>query len=199
MRPLEGRDPWKLLGLEPGSSTVEIRAAFERLSALLAPGSLALYSVADLKEQRQLQRRLREAYLSLVGDAARLEPAAAVADAAAAPAPSDVGDGARSDTVAPAGEMEQLLRAVPATEEFSGAELRARREAAGVSLRDLSTRTRIRPQQLTNVEEEAWDVLPPRVYVRGFVLAIARALKLDPDRVWASYEARWRRARPPAE
>ena len=85
--------------------------------------------------------------------------------------------------------------AAPADEEeFSGARLAARREAAGISIAEMSRRTRIRGAVIAAVEAESWTELPPRVYLRGFVLAFARELKLDGERVWRDYEQRWRAA-----
>jgi hypothetical protein len=81
-----------------------------------------------------------------------------------------------------------------ADEEFGGAALRARREAAGITLADLSRRTRIRGAMIESVEAEAYGELPPRVYLRGFVLALARELKLDGEKVWRDYERRWQAA-----
>lgn len=81
-----------------------------------------------------------------------------------------------------------------ADEEFGGPALRARREAAGITLAELSRRTRIRGAMIESVEAEAYDQLPPRVYLRGFVIALARELKLDAGRVWRDYERRWQAA-----
>jgi hypothetical protein len=96
---------------------------------------------------------------------------------------------------APAGPPESAPGpAPPAEEEFSGPTLRARREAAGITLAELSRRTRIRGAMIESVEAEAYGQLPPRVYLRGFVLALARELKLEGERVWQDYERRWQAA-----
>ena len=84
--------------------------------------------------------------------------------------------------------------AVEAATEFSGAQLRKVREGLGLTLAEVAQRTRIRPKQLESIEAEAFDKLPQRVFVRGFVMAYARELKLDPERVWASYGKRWETA-----
>lgn len=71
--------------------------------------------------------------------------------------------------------------------EFTGALLRALREAKGLSLRDLMARTRIGVNHLQNIEEENFALLPDRVFLRGFLLSYARELKLDPARVAKTY------------
>lgn len=195
MKPFEEDDPWRALGLAPGASPEDIRRAYERLSNLLVPGSLPLYSVAEPEEQKRLQQHLREAYLRLMGGGVAVREERVAGEDLVSPVakagmpPGDVST--TSATGSPA-----VAEAATATAEFSGSRLRAAREGAGVSLRELSDRTRIRPQQLANLEEEAWDAMPPRVYVRGFVMAYARALGLDGQQVWASFEKRWRAARP---
>ena len=114
-------------------------------------------------------------------------------------APPALPAAAPEPVAAPASDPEPALVAEPAAapadeEEFSGARLAARREAAGISIAEMSRRTRIRGAVIAAVEAESWTELPPRVYLRGFVLAFARELKLDGERVWRDYEQRWRAA-----
>jgi len=196
MKRFEDDDPWKVLGLAPGATPEDIRHAFERLSSLLVPGSLPLYAAAEPEQQRHLQQRLREAYLRLMGGGYPVREGLVGGEDLVSPsAKADEEPGTESVAGAPA-PLKETPGAAPARTEFSGSHLRVLREAASLSLRELSDRTRIRPQQLANLEEEAWDAMPPRVYVRGFVMAYARALGLDGEQVWASFEKRWRAARP---
>jgi flagellar biosynthesis protein FlhG len=180
MKPLDQLTPWELLGVEPGASADEIRYAYERVSARLAPGSLALYSIADREEQGALQQRLRVACLELLAESA---------PPAGAPGGSE---GERGAAAVPAGDggAVQAESSASATE-FDGDVLRRTREAKGISLEALSHKTRIRRQLLEAVEAERFTELPQRVFLRGFVFAVARELGLDPERVWASYGRRW--------
>ena len=186
MKPLDQLSPWELLGLDPGASPDQIRHAYERLVARLAPGSLALYSIADREEQLAVQRRLRIACLELLGDASNLpgEEAPPLAQTI-----SEVGAGSAAPSIGEADEV-PAQRSRPEAE-FNGNSLRCTREAKGISLEALSHRTRIRRQLLEAVEAERFSELPQRVFVRGFVFAIARELGLNPERVWASYGRRW--------
>jgi hypothetical protein len=84
-------------------------------------------------------------------------------------------------------------RAEPATD-WSGAALRKAREAAGLTLKEISERTKVSVPILTALEEEAFASMPnARVYVRGFVRCLARELTLDQDAVSKSYLPRWER------
>jgi hypothetical protein len=184
----EERNPWEVLGVRRGASENEVRRAYERLSAALAPGSLALYSLAEDEGQRALQEELRTAYLTLmrafgwdVPSLAEPEPRVAQ-EVAERPA----------GEAAPPPPVEPPPAAQPS--EFGGAELRRIREGMGLSVAEIAERTRIRPRQIESLEGERFAELPQRVFVRGFVMAVARELHLDPDRVWASYGTRWERS-----
>lgn len=73
---------------------------------------------------------------------------------------------------------------------WSGEHLRAARLARGLSVDELSRRTRINVQHLENLESEHWRGLPERVFLRGMLNAYARELRLDPQRVCETYLAR---------
>ncbi|HWV37837.1 MAG TPA: helix-turn-helix domain-containing protein [Vulgatibacter sp.] len=124
-------------------------------------------------------------------------PAPEAVGAAASPQGADIvaadaGAGAPEPEAAPAesdasGEPTADPLRIDEDTEFTGALLRALREAKGFTLKDISARTRIGAGHLHNIEEEAFDLLPERVFLRGFVLSYARELKLDATRVADSY------------
>ncbi|MFL5302661.1 MAG: helix-turn-helix domain-containing protein [Anaeromyxobacteraceae bacterium] len=70
---------------------------------------------------------------------------------------------------------------------WDGAALRGAREAAGVSVAQLAERTKVTRQHLENIESERVERLPPRPYLRGFLSAIAKELRLDPQEVTRCY------------
>jgi len=59
-------------------------------------------------------------------------------------------------------------------------ELRHARERLGLSLRDISDRTKIRTSILGSIERNEIDRLPPPIFTRAFVRAYAREVGLDP-------------------
>ncbi len=67
----------------------------------------------------------------------------------------------------------------------TGDRLRHAREAAGLSLADISTRTRITQRHLEAVEKSEFSELPGRTYVTGFARAYARAVGLPEAEVGA--------------
>lgn len=60
-----------------------------------------------------------------------------------------------------------------------GARLRVSREAQGLSLSDVATRTRIAQRQLEAIERDDYAALPGIPYAVGFARAYARAIGLD--------------------
>lgn len=82
----------------------------------------------------------------------------------------------------------------PKAEAFSGARLKKIREEKGLSIVELSDRTKISKAVLNALEEERYANMPnARVYVRGFVRCVARELELDLDAVTQSYLPGWER------
>jgi hypothetical protein len=76
---------------------------------------------------------------------------------------------------------------VPPGVEFNGDLLRQVRMARGLSLLQLSERTRIGVRHLENLEGDRYDALPALVYLRGMLMNMARELGLDGLRVSKSY------------
>lgn len=60
-----------------------------------------------------------------------------------------------------------------------GGKLRAGREALGLSLPDIATRTRIAQRQLEAIERDDYTALPGIPYAVGFARAYARAIDMD--------------------
>ncbi|MBC5799409.1 MAG: helix-turn-helix domain-containing protein [Candidatus Eremiobacteraeota bacterium] len=70
-----------------------------------------------------------------------------------------------------------------------GDELRAAREARGLSLSQVSERIHIRSLYLESIEGEDWPSIGAPVYVRGFIRTYARFLGVDPERAVDAFNA----------
>ncbi|MDK2761564.1 MAG: DUF4115 domain-containing protein [Sphingopyxis sp.] len=68
----------------------------------------------------------------------------------------------------------------------TGDRLRLAREAAGLSLADVATRTRITQRHLAAIEKSDYSELPGRTYATGFARAYARAVDLSEAEIGAS-------------
>ena len=66
-----------------------------------------------------------------------------------------------------------------------GAQLRAAREALGLSQESVAQQLKLAPRQVRAIEEDDFARLPGRTFVRGFVRNYARLVHLDPGAVIA--------------
>ncbi len=70
-----------------------------------------------------------------------------------------------------------------------GQMLREARESLGLSLRDVSTDTRVRYTYLEAIEEGRFHDLPGRTYIPAFLRTYAKRVDLDAERVLEAYRA----------
>ncbi len=66
--------------------------------------------------------------------------------------------------------------------------LKLERESQNLSLRDASESTRIKERLLKAIEEDQYEAISSHVYVKGFLDAYARYLKLDPNDILSRYQ-----------
>ncbi len=83
------------------------------------------------------------------------------------------------------------------TYEGVGHSLKVVRERQGLSLADVSARTRIRRQHLAAIEDGKFVELPGAVYITGFLRTYAETLGLNPEEVVAGFQAESDLARQP--
>ncbi len=72
--------------------------------------------------------------------------------------------------------------------ETLGKYLKNQRESKKISLREVANNTRVRQNLLKAIEEDQYHLLPPVTYVKGFLLAYAKYLRIDPNEVLLRYE-----------
>jgi cytoskeletal protein RodZ len=69
-----------------------------------------------------------------------------------------------------------------------GERLKRERELREVSLKEITSATRIGPRFLEALENEDWEKLPGGVFNRGFVRSVARYLGLDEEALLGEYD-----------
>jgi hypothetical protein len=70
---------------------------------------------------------------------------------------------------------------------WTGEALRRVREARGITIQQIAERTKVTRHHVENVEGERFSALPAPVYLRGILLALARELRLDGQKVARAY------------
>lgn len=79
-----------------------------------------------------------------------------------------------------------------------GADLRAARERAGLSIHDLSARTKIREHIIDALERDDFAHVPTGLLARGFLRAYAQEVKLHPETIVRRYRDDYEAAALPA-
>src|SRR3712207_5900393 len=69
-----------------------------------------------------------------------------------------------------------------------GEQLRAAREATGLDVREFATRTKIRIDYLTALEEGNMSALPERLFTRSYLQRYAHELGLDENALLAEFD-----------
>ena len=174
-----------LLEVDRGATDEEVRRAAKRAKEIYASGSLACVGLFDEPGLERLRARLEEAHDVLL-DPARRRPY----ELSVFP-PEPEKKQAREEEAAE-GPRPPPPVITPETV-FTGPLLRAVRQSKGVRLEDISKRTKIGVAFLRAIEEENVRSLPAWVYVRGFVMEVAKFLGLDPEHVSRTYVRRLER------
>jgi flagellar biosynthesis protein FlhG len=189
--PMDEPTLYAVLGVTRSASDEEIRRAYKRQREIYATGGLATVSLLDGPALTRAQRKLDEAYDTLL-DAIRRR----AYDLSTFPDPEPLVLSARTTRPALAAEQlmlqDDLAREIGPDTEFTGPLLRKVRESQGIDLADLSAKTRIGRGYLQAIEDERWGELPALVYTRGFLVEFAKQLRLDPVQVHKTYLRRMR-------
>jgi hypothetical protein len=175
---MELRTHYDVLGVEPAASPEQLERAYRFCVDLYGEGSLATYSLLDPEETREARQRVEEAYGVLRDPARRRAYDATQGFERPQPPtrPVDPGSGCAPGAV--------LL-----DEPVTGAALRRFREQKGIGLREISLRSKVGVRYLEYIEQERHALLPPPVYLRGFLQEYAAALGLEPRRTADAYMA----------
>jgi flagellar biosynthesis protein FlhG len=189
--PMEEPTLYAVLGLTRSATDEEIRRAYKRQREVYATGGLATVSLLDTEQLASAQRRLDEAHDTLL-DAIRRR----AYDLSTFPEAEPQVLSARTTRPALAAEQlmlqDQLQREIGPDTEFTGPLLRKVRESQGLELAEISTKTKIARSHLQALEEERFEDLPALVYTRGFLIELAKQLRLDPAHVHRTYLRRLR-------
>jgi flagellar biosynthesis protein FlhG len=189
--PIEEPTLYAALGVTRSASDEEIRRAYKRQREIYGTGGLATVSLLDPERLAIAQRKLDEAHDTLL-DAVRRR----AYDLSTFPEPEPAVLSARTTRPALAAEQlmlqEELEREIGPDTEFTGTILRKVRESQGLELVDISSKTKIARAHLQSIEDETFEALPALVYTRGFLIELAKQLRLDPAHVQRTYLRRMR-------
>ena len=189
--PTEEPTLYAVLGVTRSANDEEVRRAYKRQREIYATGGLATVSLLGVDELAAAQRKLDEAYDTLLDPVRRR-----AYDLSTFPTVEPEVLSARTTSPAVAAEQlmlqRELQRDIGPDTEFSGALLRKVRESLGLEIVEISATTKISRAHLQAIEDERFAELPALVYTRGFLVELAKQLHLDPMQVQKTYLRRLR-------
>ncbi|HVX97309.1 MAG TPA: helix-turn-helix domain-containing protein [Polyangia bacterium] len=201
MRLEEEQTYYEILETEPGVSDEEVRRAYRSLKEIYGPSSPVIAGLYDEQELADLHARANAAHDTLFAPERRRVydlslPEADLARAVRAAA--GIG-GRRPGLPGPAEDRHESPEPVlELGDEVSGAVLRKIRESRGIELGDIAHRTKISERHLRAIEDERFGEMPAAVYVRGYVMEYARAIRIDVHKAVDSYLRRYNARNAPA-
>ena len=190
---------YQVLELSPDATRLEIEQAYKRLQKLFSPTSLATYSMMPPDERDAILIRIEEAYKVLTGKdeeyrfEVRVLPDTEEDSSTVLPPSMDEqsAHGERQVTGDVSAGEESLNSADDSDTsyavQYNGAYLRRMREVRSIPLEKVESATKISQASLQFIEDETFDQLPARAYVRGFVILYARFLGLNTEEVVKDY------------
>jgi flagellar biosynthesis protein FlhG len=185
---------YEILETEPGVSDEEVRRAYRSVKDIYASGSLVVAGLYEEHELAELHARVNAAHDTLFAPERRRVYDLALPEADLARAVRAASASRRTPVAAsvPEERVETNEVALDPTAEVTGAALKKLRMAKGIELGEIAQRTKISERYLRAIEDEQFAEMPAAVYVRGYVMEYARALRVDTQRVTESYLARYR-------
>jgi transcriptional regulator with XRE-family HTH domain len=216
IKKIEDLNFYELLEISPQATSQEIHKAYERIRRVYDPNSIALYSLFTAEETTVINQRIEEAYRTLVYEDNRKKYDAMLRNRnelpelpsppppapkfqspihASPPAHQEnqyTGDSfdAKSQT-ASRPDHEEVSPVSPFIAEFTGPVIKLLREQKGLSVRNIGEMTKVSVRYLEFIEEENFNKLPARAYIRGFLMLYAKALGYDPERMSSDYLKRY--------
>ena len=171
---MEACDYYDLLELPPDADIADIQKSYRYLKNLYSGDSIEIIALND-----DFSQELRQDYL------ARLDNAYEQL--------SELLKGNKPVAVVHPVTMDNELQSwIDDFKCLTGATLRSIRERVGIELKDIFAATRIQPQYLDDIENEAFSTFRAEVFLRSYLVEYSRFLALDPQRVLADYMPRYR-------
>lgn len=183
MKKITDLNYYELLNLNEDAATGDIHKAYLIAVSAYSKNSLATHSILSEEERDDMMKKIESAYTALIDKNNK----------------SSCGERASKDGIdksisrpdkdnnARGKEKESEFKLTDSTI-FGGDHFKNIREMRGVTLDEISRKTKIKVSYLRAIEEDDFGVLPQEVFVRGFLKAYAKCLGLDPDIVSRNYK-----------
>jgi curved DNA-binding protein CbpA len=212
MKRISEQNYYELLNISPHASTQEVRWAYDQAMNLFSADSIATYSLLSEKERELILSRIVEAYKTLTNGSLKAEYNQLLLENGEM-IPEDLGPLRleKSDSIngklrevklesllteektaeSPMPSMEKSFTLIDIDSALTGKDLQALRIAREITIEDIHGKTNIPKKTLEDIEEERFDELPGLVYLKGFLKAYARILKVNESQMMGGYVKRF--------
>jgi len=178
---------YEVLEVSPAATPKEIQRAYEQAKETFDVDSLAIYSLFSEEEVREIQEAVEEAYRILMDEALRRSYDQDHVHSVGGLPPKEPSE---AQEVSEEKKTSLSFTGLSFNAEgvvYRGKALKEVRERMGVEPQTISKETKISIKTLEWIEEEAFEKLPPLVYLKGFLKSYAQSLGLDPQKVVEEY------------
>lgn len=200
---------YELLEVRPDADLEEITEAYHQALEAFNRDSVAVYTLFEDQEREMLLEMVKAAYLTLSSRRSRKEYDRQLLSRGELSPEETVFFRPDRESELETGDHEPLARRVrqvhqplePIVKEegeplevdpeavLVGRDLKRLRQSRGVSLQEISERTKIGIDTIQAVEADLHHRLPAKVYVKGFLRAYAQALMVDGEALSRAYLA----------
>lgn len=207
MKYFEGLNYYEILKIPENSSFLEIKQAHSDAVSIYGEDSLATYSLFSTDEREKILKIIEAAFSTLMDGNKRAAYDKMLVDSGQFDTTFISGKSQKQSepVLHPDKGSEHVPLAADATEKIqtseekqlsdeilskssvSGNDLKKLREAMGVELHEIHSRTRISVSVLNAIEENRMENLPPDVYLRNFLKLYAEVLQIDPLKIVDGY------------
>jgi flagellar biosynthesis protein FlhG len=178
---------YEVLEVSHTATPKEIQRAYEQAKETFDVDSLAVYSLFSEEEVKEIKEAIEEAYRILMDEELRRSYDQSHFQTVGG-LPTEWPPEAHGISEEKKTSLSFTGLSFNAEEEvFRGKALKQVREKMGVEPQTISQETKISMKTLEWIEEEAFEKLPPLVYLKGFLKSYAQSLGLDPQKVIEEY------------
>lgn len=189
---------YEILELHSNAAQSEVTKAYEKAKFTYSGDNPAIYTIFSAQEARELLVMIEEAYSVLgnknlrnIYDQRLLSGRASLSDLTYA----SIVDASKHFYPEPKPQSKKISfkkddsfeKEITAQERWDGDFLKKVREYKNITVQKMNEITKINSYYINAIESMDVENLPARVFIRGYVIQIARALHLDDKKVADSY------------
>jgi len=212
MKRLTEQNYYNLLDISPKASFEEVRSAYDHAMNIYSADSIPTYSLFTQKERKLILSRLAEAYKTLTNSHLRKEYNHVLIERGEL-FPQEIELLSLEDSNIAKGKIlevsvESLTQKEPKSENehlssnrnlnlfdsqtsVTGKSIKMMRITREISLEEIFKKTNIPRETLEDIEEEHFEKLPALVYLKGFLTAYAKILRVNQIEMVDGYVKRY--------